>query len=414
MRFFYLLLLVMFSPLSTAGPEALQSDGCNIVYSESQDLTWAEPLTYSFDGTNNGRSVYRNAGSSKSYLTKNISDFTCGNLGDSWRLPTRAEITLLIALADDRNDWSRAEGNCSYTPKYYFFDPFKNTMTICQIMWRDYGIWVQESGEEPRVITGLRFRPHYSSRYSAYVWLVHDGRLRDFDSDGDGFNDSVDNCISAANPDQLDIDEDGIGDVCDIDNDNDGIGNQTDNCPLIANFGQEDADTDSIGDVCDSDDDNDLIDDDIDNCPLAFNPNQENSDGIGFGDACNSEFDTDGDDWENSIDNCPLVSNASQVDFDLDGLGDACDLDADNDGVPNQSDNCPNTMVSNVAGADGCSIQQSCPCAGPKQTNDKWRNHGQYTSCMSKASAQLVKENLHTSAERSELLADAAQSSCGF
>lgn len=407
MRFFSFLLLAMCSAFAAAGPENFQKDSCSFVYSGFQDITWAEPLSWVDDG---GRFSTE---SDRRYVAQNIRDFSCGSFGDNWRLPTFDEIVTLVAIADDRNDWSRATNNCASLSTRYQFAPFKNTNTICQIMWRNKGVWVQEAGEEPRVVYGLRSQPQYIGLFNAHIWLVHDGRLIDADGDGDGFNDSVDNCISVANPDQLDIDEDGIGDACDLDNDNDGIENQHDNCPLIANFGQEDADTDSIGDVCDSDDDNDLIDDDIDNCPLAFNPNQENSDGVGFGDVCNSEFDTDGDDWENSIDNCPLVPNASQVDFDLDGLGDACDLDADNDGVPNQSDNCPNTMVANVVGADGCSIQQSCPCEGPQQTGLKWRNHGQYTSCVSKASSQLVKDGLLSSSERSTLLAEATRSSCG-
>ncbi len=43
------------------------------------------------------------------------------------------------------------------------------------------------------------------------------------DTDGDGINDSTDNCPSMANPSQLDSDGDGIGDICDSDDDNDGI-----------------------------------------------------------------------------------------------------------------------------------------------------------------------------------------------
>ncbi len=88
------------------------------------------------------------------------------------------------------------------------------------------------------------------------------------DSDGDGFGDPGhpentcpdDNCPSVYNPDQADIDIDGIGDVCD-------------NCPAVANVGQEDADSDGIGDLCD-------------NCPTVSNPSQLDSDSDGTGDAC--------------------------------------------------------------------------------------------------------------------------------
>lgn len=56
----------------------------------------------------------------------------------------------------------------------------------------------------------------------------------DCDSDGDGVNDSVDNCPITANPDQADTDGDGRGDMCDDDLDGDGVHNDLDACRALA------------------------------------------------------------------------------------------------------------------------------------------------------------------------------------
>ena len=72
-----------------------------------------------------------------------------------------------------------------------------------------------------------------------------------FDSDGDGVFDELDNCVGTPNPDQLDTDSDGAGNVCDPDDDGDGHVDGNDNCPLSSNPGQADFDLDGIGDACD-------------------------------------------------------------------------------------------------------------------------------------------------------------------
>jgi hypothetical protein len=73
----------------------------------------------------------------------------------------------------------------------------------------------------------------------------------DTDTDGDGVFDSVDNCPSVPNVDQLNTDgaNDG-GNACDDDDDNDSWEDFYDNCPLHANPDQEDADGDGLGDAC--------------------------------------------------------------------------------------------------------------------------------------------------------------------
>ncbi len=61
------------------------------------------------------------------------------------------------------------------------------------------------------------------------------------DADCDGVLDGVDNCVDTANPDQADVDSDGVGDACE-DTDDDGVFDSGDNCPSDYNPGQEDGD----------------------------------------------------------------------------------------------------------------------------------------------------------------------------
>jgi hypothetical protein len=120
------------------------------------------------------------------------------------------------------------------------------------------------------------------------------------DTDGDGVPDAAnecpaDNCQAIFNPDQNDLDGDGLDDACDDDIDDDGIINEEDNCPFVPNSQQLDVDEDGLGDLCD-------------NCPALPTQNQTDTDGVG--DAC---------------DNCPELANTDQDDRDEDGIGDACD-----------------------------------------------------------------------------------------
>ncbi len=71
------------------------------------------------------------------------------------------------------------------------------------------------------------------------------------DGDDDGVPDLNDNCPALPNPDQADLDGDGLGDACDPDLDGDGHDNGDDNCPLAANASQADDDNDGLGDACD-------------------------------------------------------------------------------------------------------------------------------------------------------------------
>ena len=91
------------------------------------------------------------------------------------------------------------------------------------------------------------------------------------DLDGDGILNDTDNCVAVANPEQVDDDLDGQGDLCDPtpdgDLDKDGIFNRDDNCLSAPNPDQSDLDDDGVGDVCDPDVDGDGYAADVDCAP---------------------------------------------------------------------------------------------------------------------------------------------------
>ena len=74
------------------------------------------------------------------------------------------------------------------------------------------------------------------------------------DPDGDGVKSVDDNCPNHWNVNQLDENENGVGDVCDLafhDEDRDGVLDFEDNCPTLANPDQVDSNGNGQGDVCD-------------------------------------------------------------------------------------------------------------------------------------------------------------------
>lgn len=250
----------------------------------------------------------------------------------------------------------------------------------------------------------------------------------------------IDNCPDIENPDQIDTDRDGLGNVCDDDDDNDGILDINDNCPLIYNPDQTDSDGDGIGDVCEDDTDGDCVLDDgdgsgwpgdnmceggecsegectangycagadcDDNCLLIYNPDQADSNGDGVGDACECDFDGDGicddpaDDpaivcngCTEGPDNCPLVPNPDQADSDGDGIGDACEDDYDGDGIINDLDNCPYTPNANQNDWDGNGTGDACEIIPPEGFYEPTPEDGAYINHIILDTFNIIMPNL--------------------
>jgi len=150
------------------------------------------------------------------------------------------------------------------------------------------------------------------------------------DADGDGYGRVLGSgCIV---PLIIDCDDDAfactMGSTCG-DTDGDGVRQCRDNCGVVGNPNQVDSDGDGVGDLCDTDRDGDGTDDGMDTC------------------LCDPFNDVDGDSvcadepvcgmvTGLQTDNCPILHNPGQLDSDFDGRGDACDscpYDAGNTGL---------------------------------------------------------------------------------
>ncbi len=177
-------------------------------------------------------------------------------------------------------------------------------------------------------------------------WFVDPPRFT-IDADQDGIEDELDNCPDLANADQADADGDGVGDACNEcgselegscgdpdpqptepeDSDSDTILDDVDNCPEVKNKDQIDEDDDGVGDKCDGfiDSDGDEFPDKIDNCKEVASNNYADTDNDNLGDVCDDDIDNDK--VVNEEDNCIYKKNSEQEDINNDGVGDACDDD---------------------------------------------------------------------------------------
>jgi hypothetical protein len=202
-------------------------------------------------------------------------------------------------------------------------------------------------------------------------------RAPDFDTDGDGIGDSVDQDIDGDgvlnvndafpyDPTEWDdTDGDGIGDNADMDDDNDGWPDAVDDFPKDPTE-WVDTDMDGLGDNKDPDDDNDgytdIIEEQAGSDPKDPMSMPADTDGDGVIDLYDEDDDNDGysDTIEEQAGSDPKDPLSMPVDTDGDGIIDLFDDDDDNDGysdtIEEQAGSDPKDPLSMPVDTDGDGI----------------------------------------------------------
>ncbi|MCF8060195.1 MAG: ubiquitin family protein [Bacteriovoracaceae bacterium] len=85
------------------------------------------------------------------------------------------------------------------------------------------------------------------------------------------------------------------------------------------------------------------------------------------------------------------------------------DVDSDNDGVLDNDDLCSETPQDVYIDQEGCSGLQVVIMSCDRDEND-FKNHGQFVSCVSKVSKEVLQERLISQQERNEIMRAAARS----
>ncbi len=158
------------------------------------------------------------------------------------------------------------------------------------------------------------------------------------DTDGDSIPDGVE-VTNGTNPLAADTDGDGHNDSTDAfpidinewaDTDRDGVGDNADNCMNAANFDQLDTDDNGVGDACADDDDGDGLSDTRE-AELGTDPKNPDTDGDSVSDSAEVTAgtnplaaDTDADGYNDNVDIFPLDA-AEWADADRDSIGDNSD-----------------------------------------------------------------------------------------
>ncbi len=170
-------------------------------------------------------------------------------------------------------------------------------------------------------------------------------RLVDLDSDIDGVNDLIDQCPGSA-PNST-VDEYGCSDY-QKDSDGDGLNDAEDICPNTSPIGIS-VDEYGCADY-QKDTDDDGVTDDMDSCP-----NTEQNWSVNIVGCADNQIDSDWDGVMNYLDICPNTESGLEVDQDGCSLS---QLDSDSDGVSNLDDQCPDTQIGTTVDNAGCALSQ--------------------------------------------------------